>query len=210
MNRKSRLSLTGDSDPGLATVLFVDDELAVLEGLENALSFEPIEVLTASSAREALAILARTRVHVVVSDENMPGITGLEFLANVCRKYPHIVRIMLTGKTDTATAIKAINDGEVYRFLTKPLDPEELIRALDAAIKLAGMVDGLDRRFHAARSEQAVRDDLENAHPGITRINRDTSGAIVLDLDAIDDDEDDLGASSATTELDATGADHTR
>ncbi len=72
-------------------------------------------------------------IDVVISDHLMPGMTGLEFLSLVRDRYPHAIRIMLTGHADTSTALKAINEGEIYRFLTKPCDPIELQIALHLA-----------------------------------------------------------------------------
>jgi two-component system probable response regulator PhcQ len=101
-------------------VLFVDDEPHVTESLKRALRKEPYEVLSANSADEALEVLARQPVDVVISDEKMPGMQGSEFLAVVCKQYPETIRIIMTGHGSIEAAIRAINEGEIYRFLTKP------------------------------------------------------------------------------------------
>jgi two-component system, probable response regulator PhcQ len=107
-------------------VLLVDDEPNITAGLKRALRREPYEILTANSAQEGLEILAAQPVDVVVSDEQMPGMSGSEFLRNVCRKYPNTVRMMLTGQASLEAAIRAINEGEVYRFFTKPCNDADL------------------------------------------------------------------------------------
>jgi two-component system, probable response regulator PhcQ len=100
-------------------VLLVDDDDAAL-ALAAALEGAPYEVLTARSAVEALEVLEREDVQVVVSDEWMPGMRGVELLAQVAREYPYIVRILLTGDPQLDAAVRAINEGEIFRFLTKP------------------------------------------------------------------------------------------
>lgn len=116
-------------------VLFVDDEPRILCGFRDALRKEPYALLTATSAALALDILATTPVDVVVSDEQMPIMTGCELLERIHRAYPDVVRIMLTGHASLAISIQAINDG-LYRFLSKPLPPEELCQILRAALKM--------------------------------------------------------------------------
>ncbi|HTO70388.1 MAG TPA: HD domain-containing phosphohydrolase [Myxococcota bacterium] len=111
------------SDPG---VLFVDDEVNILKALSRLFRSEPVRVLTASSAAEALALLAGERVQVVVSDQRMPGTTGVRLLAQIRERHPEIVRILLTGHTEIGVAIEAINHGEIFRLLTKPWNDAEL------------------------------------------------------------------------------------
>lgn len=116
------------------TVLLVDDEPNVLEGFQRGLRKEPYTVLTATSAEEGLRILAHTPVDVVISDEQMPKIKGSEFLAKVHREYPKTIRIILTGQASLESAIRAINDGEIYRFLTKPCSVVELAKIIRKAL----------------------------------------------------------------------------
>jgi len=115
----------------MPTVLFVDDEPAILDGLRRALWREPYVVITADSAARGLEILATTRVDVVVSDERMPVMSGSEFLGRVRDAYPGVVRIMLTGE---AALPDAVNQGSLDRFLHKPMSPTELTRTIQQAI----------------------------------------------------------------------------
>jgi adenylate cyclase len=103
-------------------VLFVDDEVNILKALARLFRREPIRVLTASSADDALAVLAREPVRVIVSDQRMPGMPGVKLLARVRERWPDVVRIMLTGYTEIDVAVEAINHGEIFRLLTKPWD----------------------------------------------------------------------------------------
>ncbi|MFI5315497.1 MAG: HD domain-containing phosphohydrolase [Myxococcota bacterium] len=112
--------------PDRPGVLFVDDEVNILKALARLFRGEPVRVLTASSAAEALALLGSERIQVVVSDQRMPGTTGVRLLAQVRERCPDVVRILLTGHTEIAVAIEAINQGEIFRLLTKPWNDDEL------------------------------------------------------------------------------------
>ena len=122
--------MTGD-----ATVLLVDDEQAVLDGLRRALRAESWEILCARSAEEALRILDEHDVDVVVSDHDMPGTRGTTLLATVRERTPDVTRLMLTGKATLATALEAINAAGVTQFLVKPLDAEALAAAIRRALR---------------------------------------------------------------------------
>jgi len=124
------------ADPWRLTVLFVDDDSYILESLRDVLHREPYTVLTATSGIAALDVLAANRVDIVISDERMPGMQGSELLAEIYRLYPHTVRIVLTGQASVKAMINAINEGQIFKFLTKPYAPTDLI----ACIKEAGDV----------------------------------------------------------------------
>lgn len=165
----------------LTTILCVDDEPEVLEGLRRTLHREPYRLLTATSAAEALDTIAAEPVDVIVSDIDMPGTNGLELVARIRREHPEIVRLLLTGDASLEAALEAINQGEVHRFLTKPWDKNELRRTLHNAIE---RLDEL-RRAATAAATARVRDQLleslERSHPGITRIER-TDGIYPVNL----------------------------
>ncbi len=107
------------------TVLFVDDEQKILRSLKRGLLAEPYKTLFANSGKEALEILQNNEVHVIVTDMRMPKMTGLELLRTVKKEYPHIVRMVLSGYTQITTLLTAINQGEIYKFITKPWKLEE-------------------------------------------------------------------------------------
>jgi FixJ family two-component response regulator len=111
-------------------ILFVDDEPFVLDGYKRILR-ESFSVDTASSGEIGLATIQRNGPYaVVVSDMRMPGMSGAEFLTQVRQKSPESVRMLLTGHADLNMAIDAVNQGSIFRFLTKPCDKEELTKAL--------------------------------------------------------------------------------
>lgn len=114
-------------------VLCVDDERAVLDGLSLHLR-RRFQVLTAQSGAEALTVLAREPlVAVVISDMRMPGMDGATFLTRAREAAPDTVRLLLTGQAHIDSAIAAINEGRIFRFLTKPCPPATMMAAVDAA-----------------------------------------------------------------------------
>jgi DNA-binding NtrC family response regulator len=118
--------------PDKHPILIVDDEVEILHSLKALLRKE-FEVHAAASAAEALDLLARQPVHVVMADQRMPGISGVDFLARVRQAHPEAVRLIFTGYADIKAVIDAINQGHVYRYLTKPWDPDELRSVLRQA-----------------------------------------------------------------------------
>ncbi len=113
-----------------AAVLFVDDERYVLSSLERHLVREPYRKLFAISAREGLAILDRESIQVVVTDIRMPEMDGLEFLQEVRTRHPDIVRLVLSGTPEIQRVVEAINNGAVFRYITKPMDELAEFRAV--------------------------------------------------------------------------------
>ncbi len=101
-------------------ILFVDDEENILKSIRRSLMDEPYEIFLANSGQQALEILENNKISVIVTDMRMPGMNGLELLEIVKKKYPDIVRIVLTGYAQVSTLIAAINSGQIYRYLVKP------------------------------------------------------------------------------------------
>ena len=128
---RSPVGMTLAPPPGFRTLLLVDDEPALLNALKREFRSAPYEVLTATSGEEALAVLADRDVQVILSDYRMPGMSGVEFLAQARALRPDAVRMVLSGYADIGAVIAAINQGNIYKFLNKPWDGEEL-RAVTA------------------------------------------------------------------------------
>jgi response regulator RpfG family c-di-GMP phosphodiesterase len=117
-----------------ANILCVDDEARVVEGLTLHLR-KDYKVYTALSGEEGLKKLKEIgEVAVVISDMRMPGMDGATFLKRVMSNYPEATRILLTGETSRDSAVLAVNEGQIYRFLTKPCAPEKLKAAVDSAV----------------------------------------------------------------------------
>ena len=134
------------------TVLFVDDEVNILKALQRLLRNEPMNVLTASRPQEALALLESEHAQVVVSDQRMPEMSGVDLLSTMRERHPDMVRMMLTGYTEMNIAVEAINRGEIYRLITKPWNDDELKATLRQAF------DHYDLKGEIRRLNQVTRE----------------------------------------------------
>ena len=108
------------------TVLCVDDEEAILHSLKRLLRKEQYQLLTASSATEGLKILEENDVHLVISDQRMPQMSGTEFFAAVKERYPDTIRVILSGYTDVDSITESVNKGHIYKFFLKPWNDQSL------------------------------------------------------------------------------------
>ena len=116
------------------TILCVDDESDNVDALER-LFRRKYHVLKATSGAEALKLVKDNRVSLIVTDQRMPNMTGTEFLEKSMRVVPDAIRILLTGFTDIDSVISAINSGQIYKYVTKPWDPHDLLNTVDKAIE---------------------------------------------------------------------------
>lgn len=139
-------------------ILIVDDEPDVLFSLTGLLRRD-FQVFTAQSGAAAMEVMAEQEVHVIMTDQRMPCMTGTELMGKVRKKHPDAVRIIFTGYADTRAVVEAINTGELYRYISKPWDPDDLIEVLreaarkyDETIAEGELISGLGSYF-----EDAVR-----------------------------------------------------
>ena len=116
-------------------VLCVDDEKSILTSLKRALRKEPFELLLANSGDEALDVMQQHAVDLVVSDMRMPNMDGAELLARVYAERPETLRILLTGYSDMESTVSAINKGQIFRYISKPWNNEDLISTINAALE---------------------------------------------------------------------------
>ncbi|HEX4124608.1 MAG TPA: response regulator, partial [Tepidisphaeraceae bacterium] len=121
------------------SILVVDDEVEVVNSLKGLLRLDYI-VTGASSAAEAMEILARQPIHIVMTDQRMPEMTGAELLRSIHQQYPDIIRLLFTGYADVKAVIDAVNKGHVYRYINKPWNPEELLAIVRDAGNLYDLV----------------------------------------------------------------------
>lgn len=115
-------------------ILIVDDEVHVSKALRRALIDEEYEIVTAQSGLEALQLMGEGEFQVVISDERMPGMQGSELFATLSLRWPETIRILLTGQASLDAAVRAVNEGEIYRFFTKPWNDLELRLAIRTGI----------------------------------------------------------------------------
>jgi len=169
------------------TVLFVDDDTNILAGFRRAFRKESFAVVTAEGPLAALRLLESQPIDVVVSDQNMPEMTGNELFAQIRVRYPRVMRIMLTGSANIDVAIRAINVGEIFRFLRKPCDPSELASTIRLALQHQELERQSRRMLKTVRTQRAFIERLEEENPGITHVKRGIDGAVVLDDDGVED-----------------------
>ena len=148
-------------------VLFVDDDLNILASFKRRLS-RRFDIATVPGGEQGLEVLEKEGpVAVVISDQRMPGMDGIQFLGEVKKRAPDTVRIMLTGNTDLTTAIKAVNEGSIFRFFTKPCPPEVMASAIEAGLKQYNLIraerDLLEQTL--AGSIKVLIDVLSLIHP---------------------------------------------
>src|SRR5579862_6651425 len=135
------------------TVMIVDDEPANARAVRRALADE-CRVVAAESGADALALMAREPVALVIADHRMPGMSGAEFLAETVACHPAVIRIVLTGYADVDTAIEAINRGHVYHFMSKPWESRELRQVVRRGLE----------RFDAAAERTRLQCELRAAY----------------------------------------------
>lgn len=125
-------------------VLLVDDEEPVLRALRRCLREESCEVHSASSGADALALLEEHEFALVVSDLKMPGMNGMDLMRLVQERAPATVKIILTAHGDVSTALEALEEGAVYRFLAKPWDDEDLRATVRLALRYRALLRSND------------------------------------------------------------------
>jgi len=163
------------------SILVVDDHKIIRDMLENSLSRESYIVHSADSAKEALKILSKEPIDVVISDEVMPAMTGTEFLAVVRKDYPDTIRIILTGHASLESAMRAINEGEIYRFLTKPCNLIDLSVTIRQALQQKHLKNENKRLAEIVKQQSFSLGEIEKKYPGITKVKKDSGGAIIID-----------------------------
>jgi diguanylate cyclase (GGDEF)-like protein/PAS domain S-box-containing protein len=157
------------------TLLLVDDEPNILSALKRQLRGSGLRILTAPGGKEGLALLETEPIDVIVSDQRMPGMTGVEFLRAVKNSHPHTVRIVLSGFTELQSVTDAVNEGAIYKFLTKPWDDTQLREHIQEAV------------LHKEMADENRRLDLEvrTANHGLAHANRQLEEVLRLQQEQI-------------------------
>ena len=151
------------------TLLLVDDEENITSSLVRLLRRDGYRILRANSGQAGLDLLAHNEVGVILSDQRMPEMSGVEFLSRVKELYPYTVRMVLSGYTELDSVTDAINRGAIYKFLTKPWD-DDLLRA---------NIDEAFRRFEMVRENEQLHDELASANEALSRINEELEQRVV-------------------------------
>lgn len=163
-------------------ILFLDDEERIVNLLRLMFRLTH-EVYTATNGHEALRLIAQHQIHVVVSDQRMPEMTGIEFLSQVRERSPGTMRILLTGYSDLTAIVGSVNDGEVFRFINKPWQQDEIKSIIADATEIAlstwnaspggiktNVPAGLPVNAHASKQRLLVIDDDPNDLHWVTQL----------------------------------------
>ena len=155
-----------------AKILFVDDEPRILVALK-ALFRSRYQVFTANCGADAVALLEQEDVDVIVSDQRMPEMTGVEVLRTARELRPRAIRVLLTGYSDLSAILGAINDGEIFRFINKPWSNNELRDTIAAAVKASevDVAEDVSAELNHSEAEEAsdeAQPGVEAAAPGET------------------------------------------
>ena len=162
-------------------ILVVDDEPMILKSIERILRKENYHLFTAQSADEAIKLLEARDVDLVISDYNMPGTKGLEFLERVKAEHPSTLTMMLTGSKDIEIAMRAINDAGVYKFILKPWDDEDFKLTIRRALESLDLIRERNSLRERVKSRDAILNNLEKKYPGITKVEKDEDGYLSLE-----------------------------
>jgi len=146
----------------MATIMFVDDEAGIRNSLKRLFAYSPHNVLIAASAAEALELLRVNTCAVIVSDNQMPGESGIEFLYKARQLAPDTVRVMMTAYADLGTALNAINHCEAYRFVVKPWDNQELVELVNSCVLRFELLQSLRLKDEAIYSSLAQAIELKD------------------------------------------------
>lgn len=174
-------------------ILFVDDDTSVLRAMQRLFRKLDADIFTAASGTEGLAILADHPIQVIVSDQRMPEMPGTDFLKEVRIRYPDTVRCILSGYAEMHVVVAAINDGNVFRFIPKPWDDEELKEIVSECLEFAASrisdkqaLKSLQDRANALESESAHYAELVNLQELVLNSARDVLEHLPIAVAAVD------------------------
>ena len=159
-----------------AVVLVVDDEPGVRAALRRLLEESGYSVLAAASGEEALQVLQREPVQVILSDQNMSGISGIDLLKIVRVRHPRVVRILVTADIDPETPVRSINESEVYRFIRKPWNKADVRTIVSLALEIARQEQENRHLGEIARTRKAPPGDPAALESELLRLAEDEIG----------------------------------
>lgn len=159
--------------PTRPCLLVVDDEPEVCDSVYHLLRRD-YDVLRAGSADDAVELMARNEVHIIMTDQRMPHVTGVEMLQKIKAEHPEAIRILFTGYADIQSVIAAINQGHVYRYLSKPWQPEDLEAAVnDAAAEYGRIVERAKRLGECLTRVAQLESVVAQLHERLTRLEHE-------------------------------------
>lgn len=181
-----------------AKILIVDDMPEILESLRRTLNLGDYDLTCIDDPEQAIGLLHNQSFDVLLSDVDMPEVDGHVVMQYARTLQPSMIRIFLTGSGEMAAAVKAINEGEVHRFVRKPYRPEELRSVVAEALERKEELDRVSAVSARAQRKRQLYAQLEVEHPGITEIMLLEGGVYVVGTDTIDETARSIGMSDPT------------
>jgi len=167
----------------LHTVLCVDDEKNILRSLKRLLRKEDYRLLTASSGEEGLKVLEENDVHMVISDQRMPKMSGTEFLAALKTKYPDVLRIILSGYTEVDSITESINRGHIYKFLLKPWNDQNLKLEIKQALEQYDLIQA-NKKLHEKVIQQ--NNELKEINENLEKLVQERTKTLQVQNQALE------------------------
>ncbi len=164
-------------------ILCVDDERNVLRSIERLFLDDDYDILTATSGDEGLEILAEVNpIQIVISDYRMPGMNGVDFLREVCERWPDTVRIVLSGYADTAAIVSAINEGRIYKFIPKPWNDDELKVTISNAIERYNLHE---KNMELTEELKKKNEELQGMNDNLERLVSERTAELIFQNKAL-------------------------
>ncbi len=171
-------------------IMLVDDEENVLKALKRTLATESYEIETYSNGADALERAKKAQIDLVLSDYRMPVMDGVAFLVELRKLQPDAMRLILSGYSDLEAMLAAINQAEIYRFISKPWQDYELRATINQALAHRAVLLENKRLADQVRAQQTqlaeqqkILQKLETDSPGITQVRWAEDGSVILDED---------------------------
>jgi len=165
------------------TVLLVDDEENILHALKRLLRREGYRILTANSGAEGFKILDKQDVHLVVTDQRMPGMSGTEFLAKVKENYPEVIRVVLSGYTEVDSITESINKGHIYKFMLKPWNDQNVKLEIKQALEQYDLMQ-VNKKLHIKLIEK--NEELKKINENLEMLVKERTKAFEIQNEALE------------------------
>lgn len=174
-------------------ILLVDDEQNILNSLSRLLRSDDREIITALEASEALEKLKGcSGVDLVISDNKLPNMSGVDFLIKVKQLYPDSIRVLVTGYPDLESTIRAINNGQIYRFITKPWQNEEFRLLVKQALDYADILKDNRALLKIAKHQKEILEHMHKKYPQVSKDDFDKSGLYVIEEQSVSETLEDF------------------
>ncbi|MDL1971162.1 MAG: response regulator [Candidatus Desulfofervidaceae bacterium] len=165
-------------------ILVVDDEENVLNAIKRI--FKPYTLITCFTTTdpfEALKIVDKEKIDLIITDQRMPGMTGIELLKKITAKYPEVIKIILSAYSDLNVILEAINEVGVYKFILKPWNNEDFLLTVIRALEWKELIGENRSLQEEIKKRDAILAYWEQRYPGITKVKTDENGEVYIELD---------------------------